>query len=120
VIERYVASGATVRKRFAVPERLPDVVARQRFREGLASGGGLAVGTISSSVTPGNRSSLTSEAKASFPCCEQVRSTLIKISCVRAPFQVRLPPQTFPATTAGRRARSPTLLVASSPGQCER
>jgi hypothetical protein len=71
------------------------------------------LGTISSNWAAGERSSPTSTAKASWPCCPQVRSTLARIPWVRAPCQVRLPPQTFRAITTPRKARSPALLVAS-------
>ena len=63
------------------------------------------------------RSSWTMPSKESFCCCQKVRSTLMRICCVSAPLRVRLPPQVWRATTAGRMARSTTLLVASKPGQ---
>ena len=53
---------------------------------------------------PGTRSRLpacsarnddTTHVKASLPCCQQVRSTLTRICCVRAPSQVPLPTPDF-------------------------
>ena len=37
----------------------------------------------------------TSRVKAPLPCCQQVRRTLTRTCCVRAPSQVRFPPQTL-------------------------
>jgi len=74
-----------------------------------------------SRITPrGARNSLTPRVKASLPCCQQVRSTLARIWCVRAPAQVRLPPHTLRAITIPRMARSAVLLVASKPKQCRK
>jgi len=54
---------------------------------------------MSRTLAFGSRRSPTILAKASRPCWQQVRSTLARTSCVRAPFQVRLPPQTLRAIT---------------------
>src|ERR1700675_2531155 len=45
-----------------------------------------------------------------------VRTTLARTCCVSAPRRVRLPPQIFRATTAGRIACSARQFVASMPG----
>ena len=76
-----------------------------------------APGTMSRITVRGARNSPTQRVKASLPCCQQVRSTLVRICCVRAPSQVRFPPHTLRAITMPRIARSAALLVASSPGQ---
>src|SRR5450631_1777782 len=75
-------------------------------------------GTRSRTIGCGECSSVTNCWKASLPCCQQVRKTLVKICWVRAPFQVRLPPQVLRATTIRRIAASMKLLVAGIPGQC--
>src|ERR1039457_3052341 len=62
----------------------------------------------------GARNSLTHRVKASLPCCQQVRSTLTRICCVRAPSQVRFPPHTLRAITMPRIARSDALLDRSA------
>src|SRR5450631_1193852 len=77
-------------------------------------------GTRSSTIGCGECSRATNCWKASSPCCQQVRKTLARICWVRAPFQVRLPPQVLRATTSRRIAASMKLLVAGSPGQYER
>ena len=74
-------------------------------------------GTISSKIGRAERSNFTNWSKAFLPCCQQLRKTLAKICCVRAPFAVRFPPQVLRAMAIGRMARSPELLVAGSPGQ---
>ena len=79
-----------------------------------------APGTMSRITARGARNSPTQRVKASLPCCQQVRSTLTRICCVRAPSQVRFPPHTLRAITMPRMARSAALLVASNPGQCRK
>ena len=54
-------------------------------------------GTISSKSGRAERSNFTNWSKAFLPCCQQVRKTLAKICCVRAPFAVRFPPQVLRA-----------------------
>src|SRR5262249_53770422 len=76
----------------------------------------LGPGTMSRIMARGARNSRTQRVKASLPCCQHVRSTLARISCVCAPSQVRFPPHTLRAITMLRIARSAALLVASSPG----
>src|ERR1017187_1209725 len=83
-----------------------------RSAQGDGSGG-----TIASKMGGAERSNFTNWPKASLPCCQQVRKTLAKICCVRAPVAVRLPPQVLRAIAMSRIARSAKLLVACNPGQ---
>src|SRR6266700_5503653 len=99
-----------------------DLRGRNRFRrvdymvERPTQGDGPA-GTISSKIGRAEHSNFTNWPKASLPCCQQVRKTLARICCVRAPLEVRLPPQVLRAMAISRIARSAKLLVASKPGQ---
>ena len=72
---------------------------------------------ISSRIGRAERNNFTNWSKAFLPCCQQVRKTLARICCVRAPFSVRLPPQVLRAIAIRRIARSAKLLVACKPGQ---
>src|ERR1039458_846856 len=84
---------------------------------GRSAQGDGSVGTIASKMGGAERSNFTNWPKASLPCCQQVRKTLAKICCVRAPVAVRLPPQVLRAIAMSRIARSAKLLVACNPGQ---
>ena len=75
------------------------------------------LGTRSITIGIGDKNSSMIRLKESLPCCRHVVRMLIRICWVFAPFSVRLPPQVFRATTAGRKARSAALFVASMPGQ---
>src|SRR5262249_30810653 len=62
------------------------------------------------------RKSWLRKSRAERPCCQHVRHTDIRTDWVRAPGQVRLPPQTLRRMTPKRMASSARQLVASRPG----
>src|SRR5882762_5692651 len=101
-------------------KRWDDIQGRKGLECGLVNrttqGDGPA-GMISSKIGRAEQSNFTNWPKASLPCCQQVRKTLARICCVRAPLAVRLPPQVLRAIAINRIARSAKLLVASKPGQ---